>query len=147
MSAIITRAALRQWGACYVGDEATAAQRELLSRLPEEGAPLVAILACEDVPWRDRVWVAAHADLALVLRWALWCAGTSLRYWTRRYPEDRRVRDCLRVTARYARGRATRDELWTARSAAAAADAAYAADAASRARCRSRLVEMARRGS
>jgi len=64
------------------------------------------------------------------------CARLSLPIFEKRYPDDKRVRNCLDVAERWARGEATIEELRVARRAAyAAADAAadasaYAATAA-----------------
>ena len=61
------------------------------------------------------------------------CSRLSLPVYERRYPNDNRVRNCLDVAERWARGEATIAELRKARAAADAAadaDAAAAADAA-----------------
>ena len=63
------------------------------------------------------------------------CAALSLKYYESKYPDDMRVRDCIKICRAYARGKATDEELSSAAHAAtyaadAAAQAAYAADAA-----------------
>ena len=63
---------------------------------------------------------------------AVACARLALPIYEARYPQDRRVLDCLDTTERWTRGEATLEKLREARNAASsAAVAAYAADSAS----------------
>jgi hypothetical protein len=63
------------------------------------------------------------------------CAARSLKFFEKEYPEDKRPSKCIETARKYARGKATKEELDAARDAASAAarDAASAAarDAAS----------------
>jgi hypothetical protein len=54
-------------------------------------------------------------------------AALSLKYYEKQYPDDKRVRECIQMCRKYAKGKATDGEL------AAAASAAYAASAAAHA--------------
>ena len=60
------------------------------------------------------------------------CAALSLKFYEAKYPDDKRVRNCIRVCRAYARGKATEEQLRNAADAAAyaASSAAYAAYAA-----------------
>jgi hypothetical protein len=59
------------------------------------------------------------------------CAALSLKYFEKKYPDDKRVRDCIKTCRKYAKGEATDEELENAYAAASAASAAsaYAASA------------------
>jgi hypothetical protein len=79
-------------------------------------------------------------------------AALSLKYYETKYPKDKRVRECINICRRYAKGKATDEELKAAADAAyaaayaAAADAyaaAYAADAAYAARAAARAAAYA----
>ena len=71
----------------------------------------------------------------LFQRIALFAAKEVLPIFEKKYPDDKRVRTCIEVTERYLKGKATKEELEVARSAAYevvnAASAAGAAGAAS----------------
>jgi hypothetical protein len=81
--------------------------------------------------------VASQARLIRATAWneqtarlfAADCAEHVLHLWTKRYPNDPRVADCIAEVRRFANGEATLDEMRQARSAAYAAfdAAAYAA--------------------
>lgn len=77
---------------------------------------------CEHGDWM--AWLAAHINnttqqqLVDVLAD---CAALALKYYEAIYPDDKRVRNCINTCRRYAKGKATMEEL------IAAADAAYAA--------------------
>jgi hypothetical protein len=60
------------------------------------------------------------------------CAALSLKYYEAKYPDDKRVRNCIKTCHAYAKGKATEEELETAANAAdnVAYAAANAADAA-----------------
>ena len=86
------------------------------------------------------------------------CAELSLEYFEKEYPNDKRVRNCIKTIRAYARGRATREELKSAAYAAyaaayAAADAAdaaayaaaYAAYAAARTKTLSKCADIFRK--
>ena len=54
------------------------------------------------------------------------CAALSLKYYEKQYPDDKRVRECIAVCRKYAKGKATDKELKaTAHTAYAATYAAY----------------------
>ena len=60
------------------------------------------------------------------------CARLALPIWEKRYPDDKRVRDCIETAEKWARNEATLEALQVSRrncyaTAAYAADAAYAA--------------------
>ena len=85
----------------------------------------------------DTIWAIGNAlpktQQKSALQIALWfgydCAKRVVPIFEKKYPKDKRVRDCVNVTRRYLQGKATKQEVKTA--AYAAADAAYAtADAA-----------------
>ena len=92
--------------------------------------------ACERVDWM--LWLCAKMEgkkgwstrqqIVLV---ACDCAELVLPIYEKKYPDDKRVRNCIEVTREWANGKATIEEVRQARRAAyAAADAAYAAAAA-----------------
>ena len=100
--------------------------------------------ACERVDWM--LWLCAKMEgkkgwstrqqIVLV---ACDCAELVLPIYEKKYPDDKRVRNCIEVTRKWANGKATIEEVRQARraayaayaaAAAAAADAAYAAYAA-----------------
>lgn len=79
----------------------------------------------------DTLWVLDTAALeeeeSKLLRFAFgtWCARQVLHLYENEYPNDNRVRNCIEVTERFAKGDATQEELNAARAAAwAASDAA-----------------------
>lgn len=70
----------------------------------------------------------------IVKRFALWCAKDCLANYTKKYPEDKRVSECIRITEAYLDGKASLSELnaagsaaWSARSAWSAAWSAWSA--------------------
>jgi hypothetical protein len=70
------------------------------------------IVKCQDkLGVSKRQFVGALADIAAL----------SLKYYEKQYPDDKRVRECIQMCRKYAKGKATDGEL------AAYADAAYAA--------------------
>ena len=90
--------------------------------------------ACERVDWM--LWLCAKMEgkkgwstrqqIVLV---ACDCAELVLPIYEKKYPDDKRVRNCIEVTRKWANGKATIEEVRQARRAAAAAyAAAYAAD-------------------
>ena len=83
--------------------------------------------ACERGDWM--AWLLDHADVDE--RAKVGCladvAALVLPIYEKRYPDDSRVRDCIEVCRKYARGEASDADLRKARDAAAAAAAAYAA--------------------
>ena len=88
-----------------------------------------------EIPLKDKRWFVWNAcalsleqkkDLALKLAWVV------LPIFEDKYPEDKRVRECLEAMEQFKKGLITREELLEKRRAAAdaatdAADAAYAA--------------------
>ena len=90
--------------------------------------------ACERVDWM--LWLCAKMEgkkgwstrqqIVLV---ACDCAELVLPIYEKKYPDDKRVRNCIEVTRKWANGKATIEEVRQARRAAAYA-AAYAAYAA-----------------
>ena len=88
--------------------------------------------ACERVDWM--LWLSAKMEgkkgwstrqqIVLV---ACDCAELVLPIYEKKYPDDKRVRNCIEVTRKWANGKATIEEVRQARR---AADAAYAAAAA-----------------
>lgn len=108
----ITRKILTDLGACYVDDDATPTQTDLVSKLP---ATLAEIVDCTDVPLSDVVWLVEHVAPDVARRWAVWCAGRALRY---AGPWHDQIRDSLRLIRT--------DPRAAARAADAAADAAAA---------------------
>jgi hypothetical protein len=74
--------------------------------------------------------VLARADVRVpLILFAADCAERVLPIFEKRYPNDKRVRECIEGVRAFARGEITRDELIKLRSAAYAAyAAAYAAD-------------------
>ena len=88
---MITYSLLHSLGACYVGPRASPAQSALVARLP---CSLADVVASEQVPIGDALWLVAQLDLDVVRRWALWCAGRALRYAGRWHDQ---VRDALRL--------------------------------------------------
>jgi len=57
------------------------------------------------------------------------CAALSLKYYEAEYPNDKRVRETINVCRRYAKGKATDEELKNAYASAAYAAYAYASAA------------------
>ena len=81
--------------------------------------------ACDRSDWQLWLLVRLHGYKGQVVHATVDCAETALPLYEKRYPNDSRVRDCLRVTREWADGKATDDELRAARMkcyAAAAAD-------------------------
>lgn len=70
-------------------------------------------------------------DRKILVSIAADCAERVLPIYEKKYPDDKRVRDCIAMCRMWVKGKATDDELRAAVDAAAyAADAAYAAYAA-----------------
>jgi hypothetical protein len=63
----------------------------------------------------------------VVKHFALRCAKRSLKYYTKQYPNDNRVSECIRITELYLDGEATLQELEAARRAAWSAGSAGSA--------------------
>ena len=81
----------------------------------------------------DAIWclrAVEHPDIERDARlFACACAKSVLKYYEKQYPDEKRVRDCINTAIRYAKGKATKEELdaaWAAAD-AAARDAAWAA--------------------
>ena len=82
------------------------------------------------LPIKDFSWfLVRKCELTLEQkkRFALHCAKQVLPIFEKKYPNDNRVRACIEATEGYLNGTVTREELNSARYAAAAADATYAA--------------------
>jgi len=79
---------------------------------------------------RDKFYFIRHyTELSLKERQSLTlvCAKVSVEIYEKKYPKDRRVRDCVEAIELFNNGSITKDELMDKRAAAAAAaDAAYA---------------------
>ena len=83
--------------------------------------------------WRDCErgdWMAWYAAKVGVDKRALVgaladCAALSLKYYEAQYPDDKRVRECIATCRRYAKGKATEEDVRNAAN--SAADAAHAA--------------------
>jgi len=58
------------------------------------------------------------------------CARLALPVWEKRYPDDKRVRECIETAEKWARDEATLEALKVSRQNCYAAYASYAADAA-----------------
>src|SRR5574341_753268 len=87
--------------------------------------------ACERPDWM--LWLLHHlgADHKLMVRLACDCAATALPIWKKRYPNDDRPAEAIRVTRAWLKAKATIEQVHDARRAAAyAANAAYATAAA-----------------
>lgn len=85
----------------------------------------------EDAIWALRAASPYDERRRVTVGFACDCADRVLPIFERRYPDDRRPRDCIETTRRYMRGEATREELRAdaARASDAAEAAAWAADA------------------
>ena len=59
--------------------------------------------------------------IIVLKRFSLFCAKDCLKYYTKKYPDDNRVSECIRITEAYLDGKATLDELSAAGSAARSA--------------------------
>ncbi len=85
----------------------------------------------------DAIWALRATILPcreFITEFAVWCAEQVLYIFEKRYPEDKRVRECIEGVRKYQKGEIQKDELkalrsaaYTAYSAAGAADAAYTA--------------------
>jgi hypothetical protein len=99
--------------------------------LPEDwSGTALDILAVEECPAEDRLWVVLHdgwIDDRTMRLFAVWCARQALGLFDN--PDPRSVAVCD-VAERYANGLATDEELAAARAAARAAASAVARDAA-----------------
>lgn len=117
---------LRDWGACGEG------YRWVRSTTATSFAELWPLFTRAD--WMLWLYVRVQPDnRAGRVALALDCAETALPIYERRYPNDMRVRDCIKTGRRWCAGEVTDDELLNASaSAASAADDAhdyYAAEA------------------
>ena len=86
----------------------------------------------DNLPVKDFTWfLVRKCDLTLKQKrqFALHCAKQVLPIFEKKYPEDKKVRECIEATQLYVDGKITREELLIKRR-AAAAYAAYTADAA-----------------
>jgi len=76
--------------------------------------------------WREMLILKRYKWTdAMARKLAVYCAELVLPIWQKYYPNDNRVADCIAVTKRYLRGKATKEEF--AAAMAAAGDAAGAA--------------------
>ena len=107
-------------------------ERERVLKLPFIESKRITLKNLFDgLPIKDFIWfLVRKCDLTLKQKkqFALHCAKQVLPIYEKRYPEDKRVRECIEATEGYILGTVSIDELREARSAAAAAyDAATAA--------------------
>jgi hypothetical protein len=86
--------------------------------------------ACEKPDWMLWLLHRLGADKKIMVTLACDCAETSLHLYAKRYPDDDRPANAIRVARVFANGTATIQEVNQARKAAAAADPAAAAAAA-----------------
>ena len=81
----------------------------------------ITLLKMQDIPAKDRLWVIVRADfltLKQIHAYGLACARLS-----EQYLPDKRVKECNDVVERYLKGKASREELSAAESAACATSA------------------------
>jgi len=90
-------------------------------------------LALEKVSYADKTWLIEKVVNVNTLQiWAVECAENVLHIFENKYPNDKRVRECIKATKLYISGECSKEYLMEKRNAACIgySDAAYAANAA-----------------
>jgi len=85
---------------------------------------ILEVLGLDDALWSLRAVDGYDREFRL---FACWCAARTLPVFEKEYPDDKRPREAIRVSSRFANGKATKEELATTWDAArdAARDAAW----------------------
>jgi len=130
----ITIAKIKSYNPCESGIKA------FEEKYPDFADKLSVLLALDDVPYTDKVWLATKvAPLKMLQQWSVECAEMVLPNYEKQFPNDTGVRDCLETAKKVIAGEldksaaasAARSAASAARSAASAAwSAASAASAA-----------------
>ncbi len=102
---------------------------------PNYNAKLSDLLSLDDIPYRDKAWLASRvAPLKTLQQWSVECAEYVLENFEKKFPNDNRVRDCIEVTKKVINGEleesvarsAAESAVWSAASAAqSAAESAW----------------------
>ena len=113
---------------------------------------LLKVLETNDLD--DALWALQEASIGdnkiFSMKFGVWCARQSYKYWESEYPNDNRIIECIEATARFIEGEVGQGELpaaWSAarsaRSAARSAEsAAWSARSAARSAQEQQFIEM-----